>query len=55
MVAVDKFLVANVSVFPSFLFNRTSLIDVLGTALLVVGFWALGYGKNGATPPPGNA
>jgi hypothetical protein len=37
--------------------NRTSLIDVLGTALLVVGFWALGYGKNGATPPPppGNA
>lgn len=33
----------------------TSLIDVLGTALLVVGFWALGYGKNGATPPPGNA
>jgi hypothetical protein len=23
---------------------RTSLIDVLGTALLVIGFWALGYG-----------
>ncbi|KAF9974722.1 hypothetical protein BGZ65_008603 [Modicella reniformis] len=24
----------------------TSLMDVLGTALLVVGFWALGYGKS---------
>ncbi|KAF9145930.1 hypothetical protein BGX30_005746 [Mortierella sp. GBA39] len=34
----------------------TSLIDVLGTALLVIGFWALGYGKNGTTPtPPNNA
>ncbi|KAG0295690.1 hypothetical protein BGZ96_011157 [Linnemannia gamsii] len=34
----------------------TSLIDVLGTALLVICFWALGYGRNGATPPPpGNA
>ncbi|KAK3847593.1 MAG: hypothetical protein J3R72DRAFT_416889 [Linnemannia gamsii] len=30
----------------------TSLIDVLGTALLVIGFWALGYGKNAATAPP---
>ncbi|GJJ77124.1 solute carrier family 41 [Entomortierella parvispora] len=29
----------------------TSLIDVLGTALLVVGFWALGYGGD-ATPQP---
>ncbi|KAF9935369.1 hypothetical protein FBU30_003159 [Linnemannia zychae] len=29
----------------------TSLIDVLGTALLVVGFWALGYGKNGGEAP----
>ncbi|KAG0279930.1 hypothetical protein BGZ95_011833 [Linnemannia exigua] len=30
----------------------TSLIDVLGTALLVIGFWALGYGKDAATTPP---
>ncbi|KAG0365318.1 hypothetical protein BGX24_004204 [Mortierella sp. AD032] len=30
----------------------TSLIDVLGTALLVIGFWALGYGKNAASAPP---
>ncbi|KAF9912384.1 hypothetical protein EC991_011076 [Linnemannia zychae] len=30
----------------------TSLIDVLGTALLVLCFWALGYGKNVATPAP---
>ncbi|KAF9101322.1 hypothetical protein BGX27_011534 [Mortierella sp. AM989] len=29
----------------------TSLIDVLGTALLVVGFWILGYGNNGNPPP----
>lgn len=27
-------------------YNRTSLIDVLGTALLVIGFWALGYGRS---------
>ncbi|KAF9093456.1 hypothetical protein BGX29_009912 [Mortierella sp. GBA35] len=30
----------------------TSLIDVLGTALLVIGFWALGYGRHGDTSPP---
>ncbi|KAG0051559.1 hypothetical protein BGZ83_003568 [Gryganskiella cystojenkinii] len=31
----------------------TSLIDVLGTALLVVGFWALGYGTTALAPVPG--
>ena len=31
---------------------RTSLIDVLGTALLVAGFWILGYGKD-SVPPTG--
>ncbi|KAG0040960.1 hypothetical protein BGZ82_005511 [Podila clonocystis] len=29
----------------------TSLIDVLGTALLVMGFWALGYGQSTAGVP----
>ncbi|KAI1321484.1 hypothetical protein EDD11_005175 [Mortierella claussenii] len=29
----------------------TSLIDVLGTALLVVGFWTLGYGQDAASAP----
>ncbi|KAF9965100.1 hypothetical protein BGZ70_005401 [Mortierella alpina] len=28
----------------------TSLIDVLGTALLVAGFWVLGYGKDSVPP-----